>query len=287
MRLVSPRVAPGPSPSARERRRPRARWLGLAVPAAAVTLTLAAIAFGAQRSGLAVIAWPKAQQLFLLATASAGFTVTEVQIEGRHRADGTAILAALGVVDGVPILGIDPAQARQRLERVPWVRSASVYRHLPDTLFIRMVEQEPLAFWQHDSKLALIDRDGRVIGTDDLGAFHTLPVLVGDDAPREGAALLDLLATEPDLAAHVSAAVRVGARRWNVHFDQGVDVALPEEGAGAAWHRLAQIEKQNQILERDVTMVDLRLPDRVFVKVPPEANPPPPKKTAAHSGRPT
>ena len=110
-----------------------------------------------------------------------------------------------------------------------------------------------------------------------LGDYSRLPVLVGDDAPTNADAVIKMLASEPKLAEQVAAAVRVGGRRWNIEFKNGVSVALPEDDATGAWHRLAAIEKNHRILERRVTLVDLRLPDRVYLRLPPELMPKPPK----------
>ena len=188
-----------------------------------------------------------------------------MQVEGRGRASREAVLNAVAVARGTPILAVDPIETKQRLEAVPWIRSASVERRLPDTLYIRLVERQPLAFWQRQGKLVLIDRDGVVIPTERLDSFGNLIVLVGPDAPANGAALIDMLATEPHLAAHVAAAVRVGGRRWNLRLDNNVDIALPEDDPTAGWRRLAQLERSDGILEREIQAVDLRLPDRLVV----------------------
>lgn len=222
--------------------------------------------------------WGNLQYRFFRMTADAGLEVRAVQVEGRDRASAAAILGALGVARGTPILSIDPAAAKARLEQVPWVRTASVYRRLPDTLFVEMTEQEPLAYWQRGNALTLIDRDGKPIAEKNFAGYSRLPVLVGDDAPAHAAAVMAMLASEPHLAEQVAAAVRVGGRRWNVEFKNGVSVALPEEGADDAWHRLAAIEKNHRILERRVILVDLRLPDRVYLRLPPELMPKPPKQ---------
>jgi cell division protein FtsQ len=283
MRLLTVRAK---SPAKAPPRRRSPAWLRLALPPMLI-IAIAAASFALWHGRTAQPVVATAEQIFFTESARAGFSVRAVEIEGRHRADPDAVLAALGANRGISIFAVDPEQAKERLEQVPWVRSASVYRRLPDTIFVRMVEQEPLAFWQHDQRLALIDRDGRVIAAADLGAFATLPVLVGEDAPQEGATLIDLMATEPALTPHVTAAVRVGGRRWNLHFDQGVDVALPEEDAAKAWHRLAQIEHDDSIFERDVLSVDLRLPDRVFLHEPPGLIRPPSDKKTAKGGKST
>jgi cell division protein FtsQ len=131
---------------------------------------------------------------------------------------------------------------------------------------VRIVERRAVAWWQKDGKMVLIDRAGDPIRVAANGKHQGLIVLVGGDAPNHAAALLDMLAKEPALAARVNAAVRVGARRWNVRLDDAIDVRLPEDGAEAAWIKLAELDRKNRILSRDIEAVDLRLPDRLIVQ---------------------
>lgn len=198
-----------------------------------------------------------------------GLALENVDVVGRQRQSVASILQALGVRRGMPMFDIDLAAAKTRLEALPWIRSADVERQLPDTLFVGLTEREPFAFWQHGNTLSLIDRDGTVIPTDNLAQYGPRLVLVGADAPAQAAGLVDMLVTEPALARRVTAAVRFGDRRWTLHFDTGVEVALPETGAPAAWQRLAGLEAQDHILERNIVAIDLRLPDRLVVRLAP------------------
>jgi cell division protein FtsQ len=205
---------------------------------------------------------------FLALTGRLGLVVANIEVEGRSTTDVATVLSALGAHQGTPILAVDPTRAKEQLEALPWVRSASIERRLPGTLYVRLVERQPLAVWQHDGKQELIDRDGTVIPVTDLSRFAKLPTVVGDDQARHGAAqLIDLLANEPALAARVTAAVLVGDRRWNVRIDNAIDVLLPEDDMSGAWARLAELERNNRLLQRDVQTVDLRLPDRLVVRV--------------------
>jgi cell division protein FtsQ len=248
------------------------RRLSFALVVALIATAGAAIA----RHGIPTTV-PALGQRLLVLSGEIGFRVNAVEVEGRERASAQDVLKALGVRRGTPIFAVDPAAAKVRLEQVPWVRSASVYRRLPDTLFITMSEQRPLAFWQRGGSLVLIDRDGRPIAERNLSAYGRLPVLVGDDVPANAAAIIKMLISEPKLAEQVAAAVRIGGRRWNVEFKNGVFVALPEQDAAGAWHRLATIEKNHRVLERRVELVDLRLPDRVYLRLPSDLAPKPPK----------
>ncbi|MGH7061545.1 MAG: cell division protein FtsQ/DivIB, partial [Stellaceae bacterium] len=147
-------------------------------------------------------------------------------------------------------------------------------------LYVRLVERKPLALWQHGGKIQLIDRSGEVIPVTQLDRFAKLPMVVGEDAARYAAELLAMLASEPDLAARVTAAVRVGSRRWNLRIDNAISVMLPGEDAPAAWVELARLERSRSLLERKVRVVDMRLPDRLVLQVVPEPakEAPPPKK---------
>jgi cell division protein FtsQ len=122
----------------------------------------------------------------------------------------------------------------------------------------------------------LIDRDGAVIPVKDLDRFAKLPIVVGDDAAKYAAALVDMLAREPELAARVAAAIHVGGRRWNLRVDGAIDVLLPESDPAGAWAQLARLERSNGLLKRDVQIVDLRFPDRLILRV----NAPGPPKDA-------
>jgi cell division protein FtsQ len=214
-------------------------------------------------------------------TAALGLRVEDIRVEGGATTDRATILAALGAGPGTPILAIDPARAEKRLEALPWVSSAVIERQLPNTVYVRLVERRPLALWQHDGKIQLIDDAGTVIPVTRLDRFSRLPLVVGPDAAQEAASLLAMLAKEPDLDRRVTAAVRVGGRRWNVRIDGRIDVLLPEEDPLGAWAALAHLERSSAILDREVASIDMRLPDRLVVRLVPQ----PPEEAPPESGK--
>ncbi|MBV9521317.1 MAG: FtsQ-type POTRA domain-containing protein [Alphaproteobacteria bacterium] len=281
MRRLIARLLPQPAPRSRSARRARrgigrrgATALGLAVAAIAG----AGLLWQAERSGRIAVIGDGLSAAFVDAAARLGLTVANIEVEGRAMTARDTILRAVGAARGTPTLAVSPPAVKARLEELPWIRSAAVERRLPDTLHIRIVERTPLAFWQHRGKLALIDREGAVVTDEHLERFANLIIVVGDDAPRCAAALLDMLASEPDLAGRVVAAVRIGGRRWNLRLDNGIDVELPEEATEAAWTQLAQLERTSRVLARDVQAVDMRLPDRLVLRVTPEPPKEPMKK---------
>ncbi len=209
----------------------------------------------------------------LSATAEAGLRVEDVLVEGRNRTARSQILGTLRVGRGAPILSFNPHQARKELEALPWVRKAEVERRLPGVIFVRLVERIPLALWQRDGKLAVIDERGEIVRDAPPEAFASLPLLVGEDAPRHALGLVALLESEPDLRPRVAAAVLVRGRRWNVRLDGGIDIRLPEDDPTAAWAELARMQREHGVLERDVIAIDLRMPDRLVVRTAPGVKP--------------
>lgn len=195
-----------------------------------------------------------------------GLTVQEVLVTGRHETSRRALMEKLGVARGAPILSYDFMAAKERIEQLPWVHHVRIERMLPDTLVVHLVERRPMAIWQNEGRFSLIDDTGTVIIRKGLERFSGMIQVVGEDAPYHLGGLLELLETQPGLKDHVRAAVRVGGRRWDLSLKGDIDVRLPEQDPSAALARLAAFEQDSGVLERDVQVLDLRVPDRVIVR---------------------
>ena len=207
------------------------------------------------------------------ANDAAHLTVADVTLTGRNNAPLEDLIVALDISRGDPIWRVDLTAARARLEALGWVDTASVARRMPGQITVHITERRPFALWQDDGAMFLIDRAGVVITDTGLGLFSDLPLVVGGDAAVRAGDLMDMLANQPVLFARVRAAVRVGRRRWDVHLDNDVTVRLPENDAPAAWRRLARINDTYGIIDRDLLSIDLRLPDRLAVRLNPDAAP--------------
>jgi len=201
-------------------------------------------------------------------TAAMGLRITDITVVGRKRTPTDQIVTALAAHHGAPILGLDIQAARDRLEALPSVRAAAIERRLPGALHLSISERQPVALWQNEGSFILVDRDGHQI-PGAIEGFEDLPLVVGDGAPARADELLSMLSTEPALASRVKAAIRVGNRRWNLKLDdveKGLEARLPEQDAAAAWHRLAELEGNRGLSAKQISMIDLRLPDRLVLK---------------------
>lgn len=207
-------------------------------------------------------------------TQKAGYVLESLYLEGRGRTPMADIEKAMGIKKGDPILKISLTELRQRLEQVESIKSAEVERSLPSTLYVRIIEREPVALWQHKGQLSLVDDNGVVMRGIDIAPYKQLPLIVGEGAPTYVRELIGIMSVEPELAKRFTSATRVSGRRWNVRLagQKGaqVEVRLPENNPEAAWKKLAQIEQKQHLLDRDVKVIDLRLEGKVFIKLSPD-----------------
>lgn len=204
-------------------------------------------------------------------TASAGFAVEDVRVSGNQHTSEIDILQLLGLDGSTSLLGLDIAAARAALAELPWVESAEVRKVYPSTVEVMLRERQAYGIWQHGNDLSLIERSGSVIAPLRDNKFASLPLFVGRDAETAAASIDEEFLNWPAIASRVKAFVRVGGRRWDVHLDNGIIVRLPEENVAGALALLNRFDAEQQVLSRDVALVDLRLPDRVTIRLTPGA----------------
>jgi cell division protein FtsQ len=279
MRRVNPpaKKQPPRRKSARKtakRRRALPRWTRPAIIAATIMAAIGAASYGGfwavDRGHVAAIG-AQAAQSFFAATSGAGLSIEDVFVEGRRETTQEQIMLALDAHQNAPILAYDPGDARARLTKLGWIADAVVERRFPDTIYVRIRERRAMAIWQRKGRLVLVDDEGAVIGREGLDRYGHLKVIVGADAPMHAAKLLKMLSAAPDLMQRVTAAVWVGGRRWNLRLEDQIDVRLPEQNPEGAWKKLVELDQEHALLDRDITTVDMRIPDRLIVRMRPEA----------------
>jgi len=216
--------------------------------------------------------WSETRKDAVDLTGKAGFRLVDVLVEGRRETDKDELIKALGIKRGDPVFDIDLDVLRQRVEQLPWVSRSTVQRRLPDIVYVRLWEREPLAIWQNDRRFTVIDRAGRPLADAiDLAQrgnkrIETLPQIVGPEAPAHVGSLLEALDKVPEIRKRMMAASWIGNRRWNLRLNNGVIIKLPENGMLPALLRLEQFQTRERVFERDIVAVDLRQNDRLILQ---------------------
>ena len=262
--------------SARFVRRFRSRVLGSPRARALVYGGLSITLFGLAvlNSGpLAVVGqWAVAQADKVI--AGANVAIARIVVNGEERIPQSHILDVLASDDARSLLFFDVEKARTHLLSLPQMKDVSIRKAFPHTLIFEYTERRAYALWQHDGRFAVIDAMGRVIDKNAAPFAEALadaPVFVGQGANEGAYDLNAALDTFPAVQPQIGAAVRVGERRWTLHTRDAVRIELPEGDPMAALEKLASLQSRYDILSRAVTVIDLRLPDRVTLKLSEEA----------------
>jgi cell division protein FtsQ len=200
-----------------------------------------------------------------------GLGLEQVTISGISQMRESEVLTAAGLDFRVSLAFLDVNDVRERLERVPLIKSAAVRKLYPNELVINLTEREPHAIWQNNGELFIIAADGTVIDLMQDERFVGLPLVVGENANVRNKDYMALLEAAGPLKSRIRAGTLVAGRRWTLKIDNGMDVRLPEVGAADALARLVKLEREQKILDKDVLAVDLRMADRVVVRLTEEA----------------
>lgn len=204
-------------------------------------------------------------------TARTGFAIDEIRVSGNVETSEIDIFDRVGLDGWTSLVGFDVQDARERIASLPWIENVAVRKIYPATLEVKIQERTPFAIWQHGARLSLIETDGKVIAPFAGSRHASLPLVVGQGADKAAEEFLAQVAAFPAIAARVRGYVRVADRRWSLRLDNGVTVKLPEHGVDAALAELAGLDAREKLLSRDILAVDMRLSDRLIVRMSPDA----------------
>ena len=202
--------------------------------------------------------------------ADAGFEVRHVRVTGTNRMDEQQVYARVLAQRNRAMPDVDVAALRAELLALPWVKDARVSIQLPHTLAIDIVERTPHAVLERPDRLMLIDAGGVELEPVAADKAKGMLRLAGPGAGKQAKALESLLAAAPALAPKVEAAEWVGNRRWNLTFDTGQLLALPEGEveAATALVKFARLDGKNRLLGGKVIAFDMRTPPRLYMRLP-------------------
>jgi cell division protein FtsQ len=257
-------------------RRTAQRWLRVIlkthVPrgsgiAATAAIVLAGLAYGMVKGDHVPIVIDALKDARDQAAKAAGFRIVSLALSGEQHISREEVLATAGVTGRRSLLFLDVEETRERLKTNPWIADATVLKLYPGELQIHIKEREAFALWQKDGRVSVIAADGTVLEPYVSPRLLRLPLIVGRGADTRANEFLALLDRYPAIREQVRASILVGQRRWNLRLKNGLDVRLPEANVASALERLIALDRDAKLLSRDIVVIDLRLSDRVTVRL--------------------
>ena len=203
-------------------------------------------------------------------SAGLGYKIDDIVITGRDKTAKQDILNALQLSRETNILNLDLRDLQQKVEQLPWVRHAVVKRRFfPNIIQIDIRERQVQSIWQLDHKFRPIDGEGNVIEAD-YTPDHPILLIVGEGAPENITALMKSITDDQNIFQRIKVANYISGRRWNIVLDDvenGITVKLPEKHIDEAWKKLLKLNTTQGLLKRKLTIIDLRFPNKVIVKL--------------------
>jgi len=163
---------------------------------------------------------------------------------------------------------LDLGTIRAMIVGLPAVADADIRIRQGGVLQARVTERRPAAIWRTRDGLDVVDAEGVVIG--DLAARPVradLPLIVGPGAERAVPEALEILRAAAPIAGRLRGLVRMGERRWDVVLSGGQRILLPERAPVRALERVIVLDDVQDMLERDLVAVDMRLAARPTIRM--------------------
>lgn len=188
----------------------------------------------------------------------AGFAINSIKITGQTLSQEQDVVSLLDIGKDTSTFTFDVEAARTRLSWLRAVESATIKKVYPGRLEVSLVERVPVARWRSGGVTYLVDGQGRSIG-EDGGSYGELPLVVGEGAADDALGMIMALDHFPSLKSGLVALSRIGDRRWDMIYKSGLRVQLPELGVSQALSQLQRYQRDYALLDRDATVIDLRV----------------------------
>lgn len=194
------------------------------------------------------------------------FPIEQVHIAGHQQTGEKEIIEKLGDIWEQSLLSLNTSVLQKRIEALPWVREAIVERVFPHGLNVYVKERAAIGRWVTLDGRYVFDREGVVIEAVKVGTRLDLAMFEGAGAPGAAHELLAALDQFQKLNGRFKRFAFVDQRRWTMFLGDGTRVLLPENDIISGLSRLDTLQARNNILSRDLALIDLRLGDRVTIR---------------------
>jgi cell division protein FtsQ len=196
------------------------------------------------------------------------FMVKIMAIDGASDEVAAAIREIVPVNFPISSFELDLPMVRAQVQSLDAVKRADVRVRAGGVLQVDVVERVPAIVWRSSTALELLDAEGRRVGGLAARSDRSdLPLIAGTGADAAVPEALRLIEAAEPVADRMRGLLRVGERRWDVVLDRDQRILLPEAGAVEALEQVLALDGARDLLARNVTVVDMRLPHRSTLRL--------------------
>ena len=198
--------------------------------------------------------------------ADLGFILENVEVIGQKNVSNIDIINSLSADVGTPLFSIDLEDSKNRIKNIGWVKGAIVQRKLPDTIVVNLLEKDPIALWQHDKKVYVIDSEGEIIDGASADKLNNLIYLVGDGANVYATELINSLNKNKSLAGKIIYATRYGQRRWDLQLEEDIKIRMPQDNFDKAYQYLIKLYESDKLFSTGIKSIDIRDIEKIYIE---------------------
>ena len=197
-----------------------------------------------------------------------GFIIKNIEISGVNHLNKNDIIKIINAYNDLNIFNVNIKNIYKEIKNNTWIKKASIEIIYPNTIKILLTEKKPIAIWQNRYGNSLITKSGDVIFEKNLEEFKNyLPIVIGQNAHKNAHSILNILGINKDFVKNIWSLTYVNERRWDVHFNQGLTIKLPSKSIAKAWEKVLYLDKKFNILNLDLTELDLRNSSQILGKI--------------------
>ena len=196
-----------------------------------------------------------------------GFVIEEITMTNNNEYCPIATATLFDEYKGQAILLAPLEKIQERLESLDCVKSANISRNMPNKIKIEVIDQEPIAIWQHKKGFFFITAQNKLMKIRDATNLTNFVIVTGDNAYTHATTLMEMISIDQNILAQIDAAMRVGDRRWDIRLKNGLEIKLPEKHPELAWSKFVQLQNTaTEFQENKFKVIDLRIPDKIYTR---------------------
>jgi len=202
-------------------------------------------------------------EIYLSVVERPEFMVNLMSITGASDEVMQDIREVVSVDFPISSFSLDLDHMQKEISGLDPVKHAELRISSGGVLEVKVIERIPAYLWRREAGLEVLDETGAYVKN--VGSrldYPRLPLIAGEGADLQILQVEKLLKAAQPLENRLRGLVFVGERRWDVVLDRGQVLMLPEEGAASALERIIVMDDAEELLARNIRVVDFRIRNR-------------------------
>lgn len=187
------------------------------------------------------------------------FMVNLMSIDGASPGLDSAIREVMPVSFPISSFDLDLEAMREQVESLDAIKRVDIRVRAGGFLKVNVVERTPEVIWRGPDGLVMLDGAGhRVRPLEFRNNRPDLPLIAGEGAQNYVQEALQLVRDAEPISKRLMGLVRMSESRWDVVLDRDQRILLPEDEPIAALRRVLALDEAQDLLGRDLRLVDIR-----------------------------